>query len=152
MTIKIGSISDSDLKVENYHRHDDGWYALRPKNILTARKLAQAMMSAVDNENIIGVDIECNELQAEIAKIGYSDIANIATPCKTGSAALARACCWVSGIRVPAFSMSEELDFLLGTFQFSKIAEPWAEKDLRMGDILVTKTKRHTAIVVSVEE
>ena len=66
----------------------------------------------------------------------------------TDCSALVRACCWVAGVPVGAFNTSSELKALLATNAFVQVTS-WSEKDLRVGDILVTKTKGHTAIVVS---
>jgi len=145
---KPGNQNGKELRFQSYYAHAKGWNLIRAKDPKVAAMLAKAVTDAVNNPNIGYCQTTRSGLQNELAKIGYSSISEVKVPCNTDCSALVRACCWVAGVRAPAFNTDNELKMLLATSAFDHIKEPWSEKDLRAGDILVTKTKGHTAIVV----
>ena len=145
---KPGNQNGKELRFQNYYNHAKGWNLIRPKDQIIALKLAISMTYAVNNENIGYCQSTRSGLQNALAAIGYKAIAAVSAPCNTDCSALVRACCWVAGVKVGAFNTSNELKVLLATGEFVQITS-WNEKDLRAGDILVTKTKGHTAMVVS---
>ena len=145
---KPGNQNGKELRFQNYYDHTKGWNLIRPKDQIIALKLAISMTDAVNNKNIGYCQSTRSGLQNALAAIGYKSIAAVKTPCNTDCSALVRACCWVAGVPVGAFNTSSELKALLATNAFVQVTS-WSEKDLRVGDILVTKTKGHTAIVVS---
>lgn len=139
---KAGDQTGQEVSTQKFYNHSKGWYVLRAKDDRVAEKLAEAMQIACDNKNI-GYD------QSErygVIKHGIS--AKVKTECDCSS--LVRACIINAfGKDVGDFNTANERIILLksGLFTYAgsyRIGEP-----LYNGDILVTRTKGHTAIVVS---
>lgn len=143
---KAGDQTRKEVRLSDYYQNTKGWDLLRAKNEAVAAKIAFAMTAACENDNIGYSQSDRSSLQTEAKKVGY-DIAKILTPCNCDCSSLVRCCCYASGLLPGSFSTASEKEALLKTTAFDIVPEPWAETDLRLGDILITKTKGHTAIV-----
>lgn len=131
-----------EVSLQNFYVHSKGWYILRPKDKQLADDLASAMNIAVHNK--------C---------IGYSQSAsrtkpiNIksAMPINTDCSMLIRGCIYYAcGKDVGNFTTANEASKLVASGLFNKIAfVSEAKTPVHNGDVLVTKTKGHTVIVVS---
>lgn len=129
-----------EVSLQGFYIHKKGWWILRPIKRKYAEKIGEAMIKACNNKNI-------GYSQSErYGVIQYGIDSECATNCDCSS--LVRACVmWATSIKVPDFNTATEVKTLMNTGLFSKIEykkDMWLEK----GDILVTKTKGHTAIVV----
>ena len=139
---KAGDQTGQEVSTQNFYNHSKGWYVLRAKDDRVAEKLAEAMQIASDNKNI-GYD------QSErygIIKHGINT--KVKTECDCSS--LVRACIiYASGKDVGDFNTSNERSVILKSGLFKDVGSYKQGDTLYNGDILVTRTKGHTAIVVS---
>ena len=130
------------MSTQNFYNHSKGWYVLRAKDDRVAEKLAAAMQIACGNKNI-GYD------QSErygIIKHGINT--KVKTECDCSS--LVRACIiYASGKDVGDFNTSNERCVILKSGLFEDVGSYKQGDTLYNGDILVTRTKGHTVIVVS---
>ena len=139
---KAGDQTGQEVSAQNFYNHSKGWYVLRAKDDKVAEKLAEAMQIASDNKNI-GYD------QSErygIIKHGINT--KVKTECDCSS--LVRACIiYASGKDVGDFNTSNERSVILKSGLFKDVGSYKQGDTLYNGDILVTRTKGHTVIVVS---
>lgn len=146
-----GDQTGKEVSTQNWYKHNKGWIVLRPKNFEIANLIADDMVAACDNNNI-GYDQKQRNTSYKLAeKVGFN-CALIDKKCETDCSELVRICCAYAGIRVNDFNTSNEVDILMATGQFEKLTQTkytTSENYLKRGDILVTKTKGHTAIVLS---
>lgn len=139
---KAGDQTGQEVSTQKFYNHSKGWYVLRAKDDRVAEKLAEAMQIASDNKNI-GYD------QSErygVIKHGIN--AKVKTECDCSS--LVRACIiYASGKDVGDFNTANERIILLKSGLFTDAGSYRIGELLYNGDILVTRTKGHTVIVVS---
>ena len=139
---KAGDQTGQEVSTQNFYNHSKGWNVLRAKDNKVAEKLAEAMKIACDNKNI-GYD------QSErygIIKHGINT--KVKTECDCSS--LVRACIiYASGKDVGDFNTSNERSVILKSGLFKDVGSYEQGDTLYNGDILVTRTKGHTVIVVS---
>lgn len=153
--IKNGKAGDQnsgkEVSTQNYYVHSRGWRVLRAKDAAKRKLIAQAMKVACAN-NKIGYDQnQRNTLYNLAAKVGF-DPAKVTAACETDCSALVRVCCAYAGIKVGDFNTSTEAKVLLASGAFTELTDSKYTKKsdyLMAGDILVTKTKGHTVIVLT---
>lgn len=148
---KAGDQTGVEVSTQNWYKHSKGWVLLRAKDQAKALLIAKAMRAACDN-NKIGYDQNQNQtLWNEAKKVGY-DPAKVTTACETDCARLVRLCCAYAGIIASDFYTATEVSALMATGAFDKgTSDKYTKQSsyLREGDILVTKTKGHTVVVLS---
>jgi hypothetical protein len=129
-----------EVSVQKFYEHKKGWRVLRPKSVDLANGLAFCMVVACNNANL-----GYNQYQnVKVLKDGITS--KIPTNCDCSK--LVEACIEQCGYKVPSFTTANEADVLLATGLFIEV--PYTGPScLCNGDILVTKTKGHTVIVVS---
>ena len=139
---KAGDQTGQEVSTQKFYNHSKGWSVLRAKDNKVAEKLAEAMQIACGNKNI-GYD------QSErygIIKHGINT--KVKTECDCSS--LVRACIiYASGKDVGDFNTSNERSVILKSGLFKDVGSYKQGDTLYNGDILVTRTKGHTVIVVS---
>ena len=139
---KAGDQTGQEVSTQKFYNHSKGWNVLRAKDNKVAEKLAEAMKIACGNKNI-GYD------QSErygVIKHGINT--KVKTECDCSS--LVRACIiHASGKDVGDFNTANERIILLKSGLFTDAGSYRIGELLYNGDILVTRTKGHTAIVVS---
>jgi len=139
---KPGDQTGKEVSMQNYYMSSKGWYCLRPKSVDHATKLAKAMTLACDNDNI-GYN---QDQRHQVISKGI----NATTPINADCSSLVRACIiYATGKDVGNFTTYSEADTLEGSGLFEKRFVVKSEADLYDGDVLVTRTKGHTVIVVS---
>jgi hypothetical protein len=135
----IGEVSMQEMYV-----HNKGWNILRPVDATKATKLAAAMKTACNNAHIGYSQTDRNDI---ISK-GINTTINTNADCSS----LVRACIInAMGKDVGAFSTGNEVTALVKSGLFTNVGGyvSQASTPLYNGDVLVTKTKGHTVIVVS---
>lgn len=138
---KVGDQTGKEVSTQKFYASSKGWYILRPKSISHANLLANKMLQACNNKNI-GYD-QSNRLGI----IKYGILTSVKTECDCSS--LVRQCIKEAiGKDVGNFTTSNEVVVLVNSGLFDKISYT-SSTTLYSGDILVTKTKGHTVIVVS---
>jgi len=131
-----------EISMQNFYvPRNKGWYILRPKSAEHAKKIAKKMETACNNKNI-GYD---QGGRYGVVKNG------VATKTKTEAdcSSLVRACVKEATGKDPGdFNTESEPKALEKTGLFEKKISYTSGTTLYTGDVLVTKTKGHTAIVV----
>lgn len=143
-----GDQSGNEVSTQVYYMHSKGWYALRPKSSDAANKIATAMQQACDNPNIGYDQNQRNTVMTQLKK--YGSLAAIKTKCEADCASLDRACIYqATGKDVGDIYTGNLASALEASGLFEKRFSVSSESQLYNGDVLVTKTKGHTVIVVS---
>ena len=148
---QAGDQTGKEVSTQDWYRHSKRWIVLRPKDGSKAQKIAKAMRSACDNANI-GYDQTNNQSLWNLVKDKGFDPAKADKPCETDCARLVRVCCAYAGIMADDFYTATEATVLMRTGEFIKLTDSKytdAPDYLGAGDILVTKTKGHTVVVLS---
>jgi hypothetical protein len=145
---KLGDNNKKEVCTRSYYLHSKGWYVLRPKSPEVANAIAQAMLEACNNNNI-GYD-QSNRYSVITNLKKYGTMAKIATPCESDCSSLVRGCILqATGKDVGDFTTSSEPSVLEKSGLFNPRMSVGLTTKLYNGDVLVTKTKGHTVIVVS---
>lgn len=138
----------SEVETQEWYPHPKGWRVLRCRESVKAEKIAANMQYACDNPHI-GYDQNENHSLWDVVKDLGFDCRLVDTNCETDCARLVRVCCAYAGIMAEDFYTENEAYYLLETGEFDEIPFAATNPDLlRRGDILVTKTKGHTVVVV----
>lgn len=140
-----------EVSTENWYLHSKGWVVIRAKDPEARERIAVAMERACAN-NDIGYDQSTrNTLYNNVKPYGF-DPSKTTKKVNTDCSALVRVCVNYAGIEVGNFITSNEASKLMGTGKFEKLTDDKHCKTsdyILRGDILVTRTKGHTAVVLS---
>lgn len=132
-----------EVSMQPFYVHSKGWIILRPKSVEHSHNLAVNMKNACNNPNI-GYN---QDERYGVVKYGTK------TKIKTNSdcSSLVRQCVKEATGKDPGdFSTANEAEKLMATGLFQRLEFVSQNKTpIYNGDILVTKTKGHTVIVVS---
>lgn len=132
-----------EVSLQEFYVHSKGWYILRPIADDFAYRLANAMHIACNNK-CIGYGQECQRKSID----NLETKVNINVDCSK----LVRDCVYyASKVDVGNFSTANEVSTLerSGLFQKRKAFVSLSKTPIYNGDVLVTKTKGHTIIVVA---
>ncbi len=142
-----GDQTGKEVSTQAYYMHSKGWFLLRPKNASDADRLATSMSAACLND-LIGYD-QSNRLDiiSQIKK--YGSMAKIAEKTEADCGTLVRGCCIEAGFDPGNFTTANETAALSKTGKFENKVAVTSSTVLYNGDVLVTKTKGHTAIVTA---
>ena len=148
---KAGDQTGKEVATENWYLAKQGWRCFRAKDPEKAKKIAWDMKAACNN-NHIGYDQSQNQtLFHAVQSLGW-DCSKVQTDCETDCSQLVRVCVLYAGIPIGMFSTADEPQYLLGTGQFKEMtgaAYTTNSSGLRAGDILCTRVKGHTVVVLS---
>lgn len=148
---KAGDQTGKEISVQNWYKHSKGWRVLRCKDPARALKIAEAMSAACKNPRI-GYDQNQRLTLYNAAKAVGFDPGKVTTACETDCSALVRVCLAYAGIMVANFRTSDEAKIILASGMFVELtASKYTNGStyLRKGDILVTKVKGHTVVVLT---
>ena len=140
-----------EVSTQEYYVASKGWYVLRCKDAAKRKKIAEAMQKACDNNDIGYSQGTRNTLYNDIKGKGF-DPSKTSKAVNTDCSALVRVCVNYAGIAVGDFITSGEASTLVKTGQFEKLTTDKYCKSsdyLMKGDILVTRTKGHTVVVLT---
>ena len=143
--------SGLEVSTQNWYLHSKGWCVLRAKDAAAREKIAVAMERACENNNIGYSQPTRNTLYTNVKPYGF-DPAKTTKKVNTDCSALVRVCVNFAGITVVDFITSSEVSVLMATGAFEKFTDDAHCKSsdyLLRGDILVTRTKGHTVVVLS---
>lgn len=144
---KAGDQSGNEVSFQQYYVHKKGWICLRCIDPIKAEQIAQDMEWACAN-NHVGYDQSQNKtLYNNVKPLGF-DISKLNTYCETDCARLVRVCLKYADIDVADFYTGDEVEAILATGLFIKI-EPFIVSEAKRGDILVTRVKGHTVILLT---
>lgn len=140
-----------EVSMQEWYLHPQGWVLLRAKDEVARKRIAEDMRWACDNPHI-GYNQTYNYTLYQMAKPVGFNCRMVYTDCETDCARLVRVCVLYAGIDCLDFYTGNEASALMATGQFEKFTDPkYTESSnyLLEGDILVTKTKGHTVVVLS---
>lgn len=149
---KAGDQTKKEVCTEKWYLHAKGWTVIRAINPQMRLKIAKNMQAACDNDNI-GYSYwdHCMTLTDEAKKYAY-DCSKVKKPCETNCAKLVRVCALYAGSKVADFYTGDEVAKFKATGEFLILTDDkYCKKPdyLEVGDILVTKTQGHTAVVLT---
>ena len=146
-----GNQTGAELRIQPWYANKKGWRVFRPRDAETAKRIADDMYMACKNPCIGYDQDQRGTLYSVAAAVGF-DCGKVEIPCECDCSALVRVCLAYAGIKVSSFHTGTEPKVLLATGQFTELTDPmYTDKAdyLVAGDILVTRTKGHTAVVVT---
>ena len=146
-----GNQNGRELRITKWYLSKKGWNVLRPITYTDAYLIASDMRAACNNQYIGYDQADRNSLYSIASKVGF-DCAKVETPCEADCSSLVRVCCAYAGIKTKNFNTASEVRILMDTKNFYLLEDEPCTKNpdyLRMGDILVTKVKGHTAVVLN---
>ena len=146
-----GDQNKKEVSTQNYYVHSKGWRVFRAKDASKRKLIANAMRAACANDKIGYDQSQRNTLYNLAAKVNF-DPGKVTTACETDCSALVRVCCAYAGIKMSDFNTSSQASRLLASGAFTELTGDKYTKQsayLAEGDILVTKTKGHTVVVLS---
>lgn len=141
-----GDQTGKEVSTQDYYTHSKGWYLFRPKSAADADRLAASMSAACLND-LIGYD-QGNRLDVITQIKKYGSMEKIAVKTEADCGTLVRGCCIEAGFDPGNFTTANEAAALARTGKFEDKVPVTTSTVLYNGDILVTKTKGHTVIVV----
>ena len=148
---KPGDQTGREVSTQNWYAHSKGWRVFRAKNAGIGHKIAECMEKICANDKIGYNQAQRGTLYAAIKDQGF-DPDKLKIKVNTDCSAAVRVCCCYAGISVGNFNTSNEASYLLATGAFVELtgSEYTRSSDrLRKGDILVTRTKGHTVVVLT---
>lgn len=132
-----------EVSMQAMYTHRKGWYILRPKEVSHADAIAELGIKAANNPNIGYSQSD----RLGVVKHGISTKVKTNADC---SSLVRQAVREATGKDPGNFTTANEANMLVATGLFTKIAYVnQSNTPVYNGDILVTKTKGHTVIVVS---
>lgn len=144
-----GDQTGKEVSTQNWYSRN--WRVFRAKDEAKAKLIAKAMQAACDNKNIGYDQYQRNTLYNQVKPYGY-DPAKATKKCETDCSALVRVCCAYAGIIMSDFNTSSEPSRLMDSGEFVELtgSKYTGRSDyLGVGDILCTKTKGHTVVVLT---
>lgn len=142
-----GDQDHTEVSTQTYYMHSKGWRLIRAKDACVADKIAAAMLEACNNDNI-GYDQNDRYIIGKVKK--YGSLAKISVKADTDCCDLVRACVYqASGKDCGDCYTATESAALQKLGIFEPTVDVTTNTVLYNGDILVTKTKGHTVIVVA---
>ena len=140
-----------EVSTQNWYKHSKGWRVLRCKNPDKAEKMAEAMRNLCAT-NYVGYDqYQRNTLYDALKAVGWN-LSKLNKNVETDCSALIRVCAAYAGITLPNFNTSSQAKAMLDSGEFVELTgSKYTDKEdyLAVGDVLVTKTKGHTVMVLS---
>jgi len=146
---KAGDQTGKEVAIQEWYLHSKGWRVFRARDTIKRERIADNMVAACNNLHI-GYDQDENYTLWDIVKELGFDCSRVTTNCETDCARLVRVCCAYAGIFPRDFYTANEAVYLLETGEFDEYPLAATNPDLLLrGDILVTKTKGHTVVVLT---
>lgn len=166
MTVKIGHASidergeisggvagdqtGKEVCTRNFYMHAKGWIVLRAKDPEVAEKIAQCMEWACANPYVGYDQYERLDLYNSVKNLKFKcDINTLKVYVECDCSSLVRTCLAYAGVMVGNFTTSNEKAVILASGAFTEVTCKSDGSNLKRGDILVTKTKGHTVVVLS---
>ena len=148
---EAGDQTGKELKIQPWYKNAKGWRVFRAKSADVRKTLAINMRAACENRYIGYDQSERNTLYKEAAHYDF-DCSKVTTSCECDCSSLVRVCLAYAGIIVKDFNTASEPARLMATGEFDELTDAkYTEKSpyLMEGDVLCTKVKGHTAIVLN---
>ena len=148
---KPGNQTGKELRIQPWYLNKKGWRVFRAKDSAVAKKIADDMRMACKNMAIGYNQSKRNTLYNAAKPFGF-DCAKVTELCECDCSSLVRVCILYAGIKINDFNTTSEPTRLLNTGAFEEMTgEKYTNSPdyLKEGDILVTKTKGHTLVILN---
>lgn len=143
-----GDQTGNEVGTQEFYMHSRGWVGLRAKSAEHAKALANAMKEACNNQHI-GYNQDSRDTCFRMLK-KYGSLGAIKEPCNTDCSALVRCCIYqATGVDLGDMYTGNMADIIEHSPLFKDRFNVNSSADVYDGDILVTRTKGHTVIVIS---
>lgn len=150
---KKGDQTGSEVCITDHYVHKKGWVVIRPTDPDDAEIIASTAEAICANDNFgygQGKDYRLSGFN-ELKKVDF-DPSKVHVKCGLDCSQTVRCCCHAAGIKVENFNTANQIKTLEDTRKFKILRDKKyceSSKYLKRGDILVTKVKGHTAIVLN---
>lgn len=148
-----GSAGDStgrEVCTRDYYLHSKGWHVLRAIDANDREQIAKCMEDACANNNIGYCQNGRLSLYNAVKDNGFKcDKKSLTKKVECDCSSLVRVCLAYAGIKVGNFVTSNEKDVLVASGKMKLVNWDGKSSSLKRGDVLVTKTKGHTVIVLT---
>lgn len=147
---KVGDQTGKEVSIQDWYKSSKGWIVIRALDDKVREKIAYAMEGACANNNIGYDQSNRNGLYNNCKNFGF-DPRKVTVKTETDCSATVRVCVHYAGITVGDFNTSTQKNMLQKTGKFQIITSSSvcnSSTNLMRGDILVTKTKGHTVVVL----
>lgn len=149
---KAGDQTGKEVSSQNWYLHSKGWGAvIRAKDESAREKIAKCMEAACNNDHIGYNQGKRTTMFNEAVKFGY-DCSKITKDVETDCSMTVRCCSYYAGIPVNNFTTGNQVAAFKATGKYDILTDNKYTKSsdyLLRGDILVTKTKGHTVVVLN---
>lgn len=146
-----GDQTGKEVSRQPWYKHPQGWRVFRAKDAEAREKIGACMDAACDN-NHIGYDQNDRLTLYSVAEGVDFDCGKVEIDCETDCSALVRVCCAFAKIDLPNFNTQYEPEILARSGAFDELTgaafTDYSDRLMR-GDILVTRGKGHTAVVLN---
>lgn len=148
----VGDNTGIEVSYQNWYLHSKGWVVIRAKDDDVRIKIACAMVSACNNNNIGYDQSNRSGLYNAVKNVEWNPAkCTVKTECDCS--ALVRVCvAYALGKAVADFNTSSEVSVLKATGAFDILTDAkytTSQDYLLEGDILVTKSKGHTVVALN---
>lgn len=148
-----GDQTGREVCIRDFYYHKKGYYILRAKEEEVAELIAQCMEDVCANPHVGYDQTQRLSLYDTIKSLNFRcDIKTLKVLVECDCSSLVRVCLAYAGIMVRNFHTGNEKDVIMATGKFECIECEEDGSNLRRGDILVTKTKGHTVVVVRIDK
>jgi len=141
-----GDQTGDEVAIQSLYTHSKGWDCLRAKDPYVRELIAKAMTSACNNPCFGYSQNDRDSGFIEARKVGF-DPSKVKTNVNVDCSSLVRICVNFAGISVGDFYTGNEKTILMNTGAFT-CEDIEKESDCINGDILVTRVKGHTGVVL----
>lgn len=146
-----GDQTGRELRIQPWYLNKKGWRVFRAKDPEVAKKIAWDCRAACENM-AIGYNQSKRNTLYNAAKPFDFDCAKVTELCECDCSSLVRVCILYAGIKINDFNTTSEPARLLATGAFEEMmGEKYTDSPdyLREGDILCTKVKGHTLVILN---
>lgn len=147
-----GDQTGREVSTQPYYLHSGGWYVLRATSPKAANRMAENMIAACENAHF-GYGQSDRDIGVSACKSVGWNCSKVTVNVNIDCSALVRVCvAYGTGIDVGDIYTGNERSVLLNTHLFEDVTSSVNFQNgsgLCVGDILVTRTKGHTGIIVS---
>ena len=146
-----GDQTGRECSIQNWYLHNKGWIVIRAVDEITRNHIARCMEDICENNNIGYCQTHRTSLYSAASIVGFN-VRGVKIPCETDCSDAVRTCLAFAGIQLQPFTTGSMVNRLALTNKFDILnGSIYTTKPdyLCRGDILVTKTKGHTVVVLS---
>ena len=147
-----GDQTGREVSTQSYYLHSGGWYVLRPVSPAAANRIAADMTAACENAHF-GYGQSDRDIGVSACRSVGWDCSKVRVNVNIDCSALVRVCvAYGTGKDVGDIYTGNERSVLLSTGLFKDVTASVSQTTgagLCVGDILVTRSKGHTGVIVS---